>query len=480
MRRKVMDTLRKYGMVSPGDCVIVGLSGGADSVALLHCLDSLRAEQGFFLRACHVNHQIRGEEAFRDQLFCEEFCQKLGIPLTVQLVDVPRFAREQGMGLEEAARDMRYSCFFQAAEKWRCQLPEKVPVKIATAHTLSDSLETVLFSMARGTGLAGLCGIPPVRKSADGKQPDIIRPLIEVTRTATEAYCQQNGLEYMTDSTNADEHYTRNKIRRQVIPILKEINPNLEYAAARMTESLREDRECLDSMTGDFFRLHRLEKNGDRLDGVPRKPWLELPQGLAVRVIQRMLSEAGLQYDRKRLALCCQAARRGSGAVEIQKGFYIKISNSFIQLEKKPEPVPYFEFVVRLNSQNTVQNIRTVGKKYTFQVFDYEQTEKFKKMGLNGLKNCLDYDKIYGIVKLRQKKDGDAYTPWKRPGSHPLKKLFQEAGIPPSERGRQAVLEDEDGILWAEGFGCSQRAAPSPDTRRLMEICVQAELNTEI
>ncbi len=478
MRLKVLDTLQKYGMLQPGDFLIVGLSGGADSVALLHCLASLRDTVNFSLRACHVNHQIRGGEAYRDQAFCERLCKELGISLTVWLKDVPGFAEKQSLGLEEAARELRYSCFFQAAEEWRSQLHPTASVKIATAHTLSDSLETVLFSMVRGTGLAGLCGIPPIRISSGAGQPNVIRPLIETTRLETEEYCRKNQLEYMTDSTNSDERYTRNKIRRQIVPLLREINPSIEQAAARMTESLREDRECLDSMTKDFFQRYGLENIGQYergnlvLDGVSRAPWLELPQGLAVRVIQKMLINSGLDYDRKRLFLCRETAYKGCGAVEIQKGFYIKATADRIQLEKRMEPEPYFEIPIQLVGQSAEQTVQVSGKIYTLRLLDYEQTEKFKKISPNGLKNCLDYAKIYGIVKLRQRKNGDAYIPWKRSGSHSLKKLFQEKGIPPLERSRLAILEDGGGILWTERIGCSQRAAPGPDTHYLLEICV--------
>lgn len=478
MRLKVLNTLKKYGMLLPGDFLMVGLSGGADSVALLHCLASLQDKENFSLRACHVNHQIRGEEAFRDQAFCEKFCRELDIPLTVWLKDVPDYAEKQNLGLEEAARELRYSCFFQAAEEWRGQLHRTAPIKIATAHTLSDSLETVLFSMARGTGLAGLCGIPPIRKPADAGKPDVIRPLIEVTRCETEEYCRKNQLEYMTDSTNADEHYTRNKIRRQIVPLLREINPSIEQAAARMTASLREDRECLDRMTNDFFQRYGLENTGQYeresliLGGVSRAPWLKLPQGLAVRVIQRMLADAGLGYNQKCLSLCCQTVCNGYGAVEIQRGYYMKATEGWIQLERKMEPEPYFEIPIQFSGQGTEQMIQASGKIYTLRRLDYEQTEKFKKSCRNSLKNCLDYAKIYGIVKLRQRKNGDAFVPWKRAGSHSLKKLFQEKGISPLERSRMAILEDDSGILWTERIGCSQRAAPSPDTHDLIEICV--------
>lgn len=460
MRRNVMDTLREYRMVEPGDRVLAGLSGGADSVAMLHCLAGLREELDFSLTACHVNHCIRGEEAGRDQRFCEELCGRLEIPLTVMTEDVPVFAQEKGLGLEEAARELRYACFFRAAGQLA---GSGGAVKAATAHTLSDSLETVLFSLARGTGLAGLCGIPPVRHTVG--RPDVIRPLIRVTRRETEEYCRANGLEYVTDSTNLDERYTRNRIRRQLVPLLRELNPNLEQTVGRMTETLREDQDCLEGLAEEFLRLHGLPGEGGVLESIPRGPLLELPPAAAVRVLRRMMLRHGLPYDQKRLSLCRGAAREGRGAVELQKDIFLWASPARIWLERREEPVPYFEFPFGVGNR-----VETQGKNYTAFLLDCEQTEKFKKFGPNGLKNCLDYDKIYGIVKLRQKRDGDRYTPWRRSGSHSLKKLFQEAGVSPRERGRLAVLEDSQGILWVEGIGCAQRAAPGPSSERLLEI----------
>ncbi len=466
MRHNVLEAIEKHRMLFPGDGVMAALSGGADSVALLHCLAGLAGEMGFFLSACHVNHGIRGEEALRDQRFCEKLCRELGIPLTVEQTDVPAFAAERKLGLEEAARDLRYDCLFQAAREWQKRLSPGTCVKLATAHTLSDNLETILFSLARGTGLAGLCGIPPVRRT-EGK-PDIIRPLLEVSRTEIEEYCRQKRLDFVVDSTNSDESYTRNKLRHRVIPLLREINPNLEQAAARMAGSLQEDRECLEGLAKDFIREHGLDNDGPVLGGFSREPWLDLPQGLAVRTIQGLLAQRGIPYDSKRLALCCQAARKGQGAVEVEKGFFLKASPSQIRLEMQWTPLPYFEHTVHWDIP-----VAAAGKIYAFRLLDCEQTEKFKKNCRNRLKNCLDYDKIYGIVKVRQKRDGDSYVPWGRSGSHSLKKLFQEAGVAPFWRSRSAVLEDQEGILWAESIGCSGRAAPGPDTTRLVTIHIE-------
>lgn len=467
MHHKVLDFTEKYKMLSPDCGIIVGLSGGADSVALLCCLNNLRDRWNGPLAACHINHQIRGPESDRDQIFCESLCQRLGIPLITMAVNVPVFAGEHGMGLEEAARELRYSCFFQAAERWRGQTGLSV-VKIATAHTLSDSLETVLFAAARGTGLSGLCGIPPVRSSLG--QPDVIRPLLEVTRTETEEYCRENGLDYVTDSSNFDEAYTRNMIRRRIVPLLREINPGVEQAAARMTSSLREDRDCLEGLAEEFIKKRQIERKEACLAGVFREDWLKLPQAVAVRVIRQMLGCAGISCDWKMLSLCCRTAHEGRGAVEAGKGIFLKADTSRIWLEQKWEPLPYFESQVQWGDP-----VYAAGKVYVFRLLDYEQTEKFKKISRNRLKNCLDYDRIYGIVKVRQKKDGDAYTPWGRKGSRSLKKLFQETGVSPFERSRLAVLEDEIGILWVERTGCCERVAPGPGTRRLLEISVQSE-----
>ena len=186
---------------------------------------------------------------------------------------------------------------------------------------------------------------------------------------------------------------------------------------------------------------------------------------MAVRVLGGMMSRRGIGYDQKRLSLCRETAWNGRGAVQLQRDLFLRADPDRIWLEQRQKPAPYFEFPVEPDTK-----VRAAGKTYFFRLLDYEQTEKFKKNCLDGLKNCLDYDTIYGIVKLRQKRDGDRYIPWKRRESHSLKKLFQEKKIPPLERRALAVLEDERGILWAEGIGCSQRAAPSPSARRLLMI----------
>ena len=199
-------------MLEDGEPVLVALSGGADSVALLRALQAL----AYPVRAFHLNHCLRGAESDRDEAFCRALCAGLGVPLTVERIDVAA-ARAAGEGIEAAARRIRYARLTAAAQG----------AKIATAHTADDNLETMLFHLVRGTGPKGLAGIPPVRGQ-------VIRPLLGVTRAAVEAYLHALGQDYVTDSTNADDAYTRNRIRHEVVPVLRQINPAVSGAAARL------------------------------------------------------------------------------------------------------------------------------------------------------------------------------------------------------------------------------------------------------
>ena len=232
MENKIKETIRKYNMLSKGDTVVVGLSGGADSCALIHFLSSVKDDFSLTLIACHVNHMIRGDEADRDEEFSRNLAIELGAEFRLLKINVPQEAEKRHESIEKTARDIRYDFFEKTAEQYNA--------KIATAHTASDNVETVLFNLARGSGIKGLCGIPPVR----GR---IIRPLITVERDEIEKYCRKNELNYVTDSTNLTDEYSRNKLRHKVVPVLKEINPAIEKTITRMTENLICNVKHLDS-----------------------------------------------------------------------------------------------------------------------------------------------------------------------------------------------------------------------------------------
>lgn len=270
MKNNVLSHLLTVPLLQKGDTVTCALSGGADSVAMTHLLWSLRDSLGITVRACHLNHHLRGEQSDADAAFCADFCEKLGIPLTIGDADVAARMAQTGESMEEAARACRYAFF---AEQ---------PGLVATAHNANDNLETVLMALVRGTGLKGLCGIPP-------KRANIIRPLLNCTREEILAYLSENGLSYREDETNAKDDCLRNRLRHRVVPLLKEENPSLFAAASKMAFSLREDETYLQQ------KADALLAAADRGKGrYLAKLLRDAPTPVRRRAIRSVLSDLGV------------------------------------------------------------------------------------------------------------------------------------------------------------------------------------------
>ncbi|WP_428070913.1 tRNA lysidine(34) synthetase TilS [Candidatus Avelusimicrobium alvi] len=221
----VLPRMRAFAsrLVGRGDAVLVGLSGGADSVCLLHFLRYLAGEKHFLLAAVHVNHGLRGREAAQDQRFCKNLCKELGIEFITQKTDAKKVAKKLDLSPEHGARKARYDAFVKAARKWGAN-------KLALGHHLDDQAETVLLNLLRGTKAKGLAGIPVRRPLA--KDVEIVRPLLCVTRAETEAYLQNNGLEHVTDRTNFDDAFTRNWVRGTLLPLLATKQPQIKHHLA--------------------------------------------------------------------------------------------------------------------------------------------------------------------------------------------------------------------------------------------------------
>ena len=236
--------IEKNQLIRPGDGVVVGLSGGPDSVFLLYALHTLQARMGFTLRAVHVHHGIRGAEADRDEAFSAELCAKLAVPFQAVHVAAPAYAAQQGLSLEEAARILRY----EALEAARQQL-EAPTAWIAVAHHLDDQAETVLHNLVRGAGLRGLAGM-------ENRRNHVIRPLLSIKREDILKWLEQNKIAYVTDSTNADPHYTRNRIRSTVLPELREINLEASAHIAHSAALLREADAYFHALALQYVDAH--------------------------------------------------------------------------------------------------------------------------------------------------------------------------------------------------------------------------------
>lgn len=240
MKQKVLNTIKKYSLIENGDSVVIGVSGGPDSICLLHVLNNLKKELNFKIFVAHVNHMIR-KEADEETKYVKDFCKKIGIECFVKKIDVISIAKEEKQGTEEAGRKIRYEFFEEICKKTNSN-------KIATAHNNNDKVETIIMNMLRGSGLNGLKGIEPIR---DGK---FIRPLIEIERDEIENYCLKNNLNPKIDESNNENIYTRNKIRNIIIPyIKKEFNPNIIKTINRLSEVSGEESEYLEKITEENF-----------------------------------------------------------------------------------------------------------------------------------------------------------------------------------------------------------------------------------
>ena len=312
---KVFSAIQKYNMLSGVRCVIVALSGGADSMSLLHFFAQNAAELGITVQAAHLNHNIRGEEAKRDEEFVRSQCEQLGVKLHIRSFDIPSIAKEKKLGLEECGRSERYRFF--------SELCSYVSGSVcATAHTASDNAETVLLNITRGCGTDGLCGIPPVRRG-------LIRPLIMCTRADVEEYCARDDVPFITDSTNLVDDYSRNRIRLNVIPQLCRINPSVEAAINRLSSLARMDCELIERLT---------EKEWERCfasDGLDIAQLKATDSALVSHVIIKEISERfGVIPEKRHVDLVLKLLDDGHGAVEIKKDMTIRVRNGILVLEE--------------------------------------------------------------------------------------------------------------------------------------------------
>lgn len=453
MRNAVLKTLREYGMCTAGDTVTVGLSGGADSVCLLHLLYTLQSELSVALQAVHVHHGIRGAAADRDAQFCRTFCEKLQIPLTVEYIDVPKISRETHESTEECARRLRYDVFRRAAGE---------NGKIATAHTADDNVETVLLNLTRGTGLRGLCGIPPVREN-------IIRPLLSVSRAQVEQYCAENHLEYVTDETNFSADYSRNRIRLEVLPVLKALNPSLSEGVSGMTARLRAENEVLE------LQAQMLLKGFKNQAVIPTEPLKSAPKAIACRALQSILEE--------KVGVMCTAAHIESvyallfknGSISLPSGVTVRTRQGVLEF---PSAAPILEWAQRLSFGDFPLEVSTPAGVVKIQKYARKDLQNLHK---ELLANAVDCAKIKGTATLRSRRAGDRFTFQKRAVSKSLKKWMNEMKIPPESRNAVPIFVGGDGaLLWLGGAGASADALPNDKTEAFFVLTLSCGGNTNV
>ncbi len=431
MKSKAKLTIQKHNMLSAGNSVCAAFSGGADSVALLLALYELSAELDFSLSAVHVNHLLRGDESDRDEQFCRDLCGRLGVPLQVFREDAAAFSHSLGVSVETGARELRYKIF----DSLDCD-------KIATAHNLNDNAETILFRIARGTGLHGLSGIPAVR----GK---IIRPLIECSRDEIEAYLTKKGQVFVLDSTNLSDDYARNRIRHHIIPEMSAVHGAFPACVTRMTSSFAEDEDFLTA------EAKKCEKQS----------LFTLHPAIRKRVIINQLKSHNLRVCTEKIEEIENAVLSGKGRVNVENDFFADFENGVLrvykeQIENAFEPVAVNKFgEYPFNGDRIVIISKQTG----------ENTAHNRIVNKNSTIYYADYDTIQGDIVLRNRLREDRIKPVGAVHTKELRKILQEK-LPPEKRKSSAVLTDGNGILWAEHAGLADRVKPCSETENYLVI----------
>lgn len=433
--------VKAHNMITAGDTVIVGLSGGVDSVTLLCILNELKCELQISLKAVHVNHGIRGEEAIHDEIFAKKLCENLGVPFKAFHFNCPAVSKKTGESLEECGRRLRYESFSSLCENTKS-------FKIATAHNADDNAETVIFNVTRGATVKGASGIPPVREN-------IIRPLLFASRESIERYAEQNSLFYVVDSSNLTDDYTRNKIRHNVLPELKKINPQCIESFTRFSKSAAEAADFIEKEAEKSLITSKTGENSYSASMLKKLHSAVLKEALFMAVT----NFCGISPSFSRLDEILRVLNNG-GKIQLYGDKFFEVNGDsavFYKVDTECEALTEIPL-----------NALPFSEKYgNFAVAIKKYTNNSKKINQLVLDNLIDYDKIVGIPILRTRREGDFLTLPRRNVTKTLKKLFNEAKIPPCERDLLPIISDELGVVWVCGFGTALRCKPNADSKRI-------------
>lgn len=418
LRAAASETIERFGMLKGAKSVLCAFSGGSDSVCLIDLMSRICRERGIKLYAAHVNHLIRGDEAFSDARFCSEFCESRGILLYTGVFDVPAAAKAAKQPVELAAREIRYRYFESLCRLWEID-------RTAVAHNADDNAETLIFNLCRGASLRGAGGIPP-------KRGNIIRPLISCEKNLILDYCAERELAYVTDSTNADTAYTRNFIRCEIIPALKQIDPSAVAAISRFSSYARRDNEYLESLAA----------------AVPADAHISELSALAEPVLTRWLRRRCLEkgageLESRHIEAAAEVIAAATGGISLPGRIRLDIKRGRVAFSEDIRERPVISYNISLREGENP--VLPAGASIFISVYDEKYTERLPNIYNNRLKAYLDSDKIKGQLSAAPRRPGDKIKCLGMTKS--LSKLMSAAGMPEKRRAAAPVIRDEEGIV---------------------------------
>ncbi len=447
----------RYGLLAPGDKVLVAVSGGPDSVVLLHALHTCSNRLGITLHVAHLNHGIRAEASDLDEEFVRSLAQEFGLPVTVERMDVPALRQQMRMGMEEAARDLRYEFLQRSAREIGAQ-------KIAVGHNADDRVESVLFNIIRGTGIDGLGSIRPVRGN-------IVRPLIDTPRSEIEAYIDENALPFRIDESNQDVSYSRNRIRHELLPLLeRDYNPQIREALIRLAGIASDQSDLMEVVTQSALRAVTFRGSIDATF------LLDLPSALGYELIRSELMR--LKGDLKDVSF--EQIDRVLQALRAGDDFTITLPSGSLYAERRgmqfrlreAETIPEVMFFDHQIAVPGTTAIPEIGITITSRLSDYAAPGKTSPD-----EAFIDAGAIAGALRVRNLEPGDRIIPFGMKVRKKLQDVFVDKKIPRAQRAKAAVVTDDEKVLWVVGIVTSEAARVTGSTAQVVHLVCQGTSN---
>jgi tRNA(Ile)-lysidine synthase len=461
----VKATIATHAMFAHGDRVLVGVSGGPDSIALLDVLFRLAPELGISLGVIHLNHGLRGDESDEDARFVAAVAARLKLPLFSDQADVAQFQRRHGLSVEEAGRRLRYAFYNEVAQKngWS---------KITLGHHLDDNAELVLMFLLRGSGLQGLAGIPPVR---DQK---FARPFIDRTRTEILAYIESRGIDFRTDASNQDVHYRRNRIRHQLIPELETYNPKITHNLVRLANIARADNQWLETISREWFDNWTVGSAENEI----RLPLTELAQiPLAAQRRLYRLAFKSLKGDLRRLSYEHVAAigrllpggHAGKG-VDLPGNIRVSISSRYLHFRQgsgkgqhiKGNPEKKISYQYTLQSPGEIE-LKAIGATLNCTCIDHIPPDILSATQHTAY---VDAAKAPFPIAIRNMEPGDRFQPSGMSGTQKIKKYFIDRKVDRQDRHRYPVVLSRDRIIWLAGLRMDEKAKATRSSGKVLKL----------
>ncbi len=444
-----LKTISEHNMFSSGDRIVVGLSGGADSCVLLYVLNKFKSEFGIKIAAAHLNHGIRGQEALRDMQFADKFAKSLGVEFYSKIADVPLYAKENSLSEETAGRNLRYAFFDEICKNNNFN-------KIAVAHNENDRVETILMNLIRGCGANGLEGIKATNKN-------IIRPLININRTDIENYAKKNCIQYVTDSTNNENIYTRNLIRNKILPLMSDINSNVINNIIRTSDIVSEENTFIDEICNEKCSLYKTDNNHVYVN---KETFCQLKPTEKRRIILMAIntlcgSVDNISFSQIQNALKTQET--GKNFI-FSNGVTLIFTANSLEFTKKLNVINSYCYEAKINETITVPE---TGLSYSITCAEKISKDK------NTLYISADNIDLKNL-KIRTKNDGDVFQPSGLDGrSKKVKKFFIDSKIPAGERNKYPLLVCNNEILAILPIRVSHKFLITNNTKRVIKISVK-------